>query len=219
MREIITRIKKRIGDIAFHGRHKAMILIGTDRKDTINSGYGETGQNDVDSAVIDLVVGYGSGSINPDYKTDKSRIYIAEKTDPDIYFGIEKGSEVTEEPAIIQTSDNVYLKARKKIKILNDNVSIIVEGNEITIEATDKVTIKSGQSSVVLNKDGQVSVGTGSAQEDYLALEGKTRNAFNNLILKLNALSLPVAGTTAKVPPGTFTPITNTLGTSKVKAD
>lgn len=155
IRESISRIITRLSDIAFHGRNKAMIIIGTDRKEGQDSGYGDGGENDPDSAVIDMVTGFAADQTNPNYQTDKSRIYIAEKTDPDDYFGINLGSPAEEEPSIVQISDNLYMKARNKIKILNNNVTINIDSDgNIEIESSEKAEIKVGTNKIVISSSG-----------------------------------------------------------------
>lgn len=162
IRERISRILTRISDVVMHGRAKAMILLGTDRKDTIDSGYGDGGENDPDSAVIDMVVGFEANQREPDYLTDKSRIYIAEKTNPDEYFNINVGQEVEEEPAIINVSDNLYFRARNKIKILNRKVSINIDSNgNIEITANDKAEISVGAGKISIDKNGNIELNGG----------------------------------------------------------
>lgn len=157
IREIIARITTRISDTVLHGKNKAMIVLGTDRKNTIDSGYGDGGRNDVNSAVIDMVVGYPNDARDPNFARDKSRIYIAEKTDPDENFGISLGSAVTGEPAIVQISDHIYLKARKKIKILNGNISInIDDSGNLEIVASETAQITVGSAKLILNKNGSI---------------------------------------------------------------
>lgn len=155
IREIISRIRMRLSDVNFVGRSKALITIGTDRKNEKDSGYGDGGQDDVDSAMIDLVVGHPAEATNPDLVNDKSRIYIAEKTDPDDYFQVSIGDSVTGEPAIVHISDNVYIKARNKIKILNGNVSINIDSDgNIEIESSTKAEVKVGSSKILVNSSG-----------------------------------------------------------------
>lgn len=221
IRETIARIRKRMGDVVFHGRNKAMISIGTDRKDTINSGYGEGGENDVDSAAIDMVVGFPADATQPDYDLDKSRIYIAEKTDPDDYFKIDKGGSVQGEPAIVQTSDNIYLKARSKIKILNGNTAIIIdEDGNLTIEASDGISIACGESVIKMSPNGNVSIGTGSAAEDFPALSRKTNDELESIRNLIRTLVLPLNPSgTAAGPPTIVIPPSNSVAATKVKID
>lgn len=219
--EAIRRIRKRMGDVVFHGRNKAMILIGTDRKNSITSGYGEDGEDDIDSAVIDLVVGFPADSQNPDYPNDKSRIYIAEKTDPDDYFGIEKGASVEGEPSIIQTSDNLYLKSRKKVKILNGNVSILIdEDGNLIIEASNEISIKCGESSVKMSPSGEIEMGSGSGGTGFPAMGSKTDDKIRELRNIISTLVLPLNSSgTAAGPPASPLPPTSSVSAKKVKID
>lgn len=170
--ESIKRITKRITDVVLHGRNKAMISIGTDRRDTVDSGYGDGGQNEIDSAAIDLVVGFGPDQKDPDMQNDKTRVYLSEMTDPDDYFGVSKGDAVTGEPSLVGISDNIYLKSRSKIKILNNNVSIIInENGEIEIEAQSKSEIKVGNSSILIDQAGNIELNAGQGIEGLVVTD------------------------------------------------
>ena len=160
--ENIPRFFARITDIVFPGRNRARIVIGTDRKDTVESGYGAGGENDAESATIDIVAGYGTENNNPDLINDKSRIYISGKTDPDQYFDINKGARVEGEAAIVGISDNVYLKARKKTKIIGPEYSIVIDENgdatielkSVSMSAQNSIELKTGSNKIIINSAG-----------------------------------------------------------------
>jgi hypothetical protein len=163
--ESISRFIKRTSDILFPGRNGAYILIGTDRKDLVNSGYGVGGKNEKACATIDIVAGHKGE--NPDYVNDSSRIYISQKTDADDYFEITKGEKIKGKPTIVASSDNVYLKARSGIKILNKNFSIVVsEDGTVTIESVASSKIKSGAGVIEMLPSGDITIGaeTGAAR-------------------------------------------------------
>lgn len=146
---------KRLSDIPFYGRNRARIIIGTDRKSTIDSGYGDGGQNDTEeNAAIDIVAGFRGDSPNMSFTEDKSRIYLSAKADPDDYLQNEVGEKVEGEAAILQVSDNIYLKARNKIKILGQNYSIVLEDGKCTINLTEMAEIKAGQSVIKISNSG-----------------------------------------------------------------
>lgn len=166
----VVNFIKRSGDIFFPGRNGAYILIGTDRKDTLNSGYGEGGKNDKSSAAIDIVAGYKKE--NPDYINDSSRIYISQKTDPDEYFAINAGEKITGQPSIVIKSDNVYIKPRNNFKIVNDKFSILIsEDGTINIENNQNIRIKSGQSTIDLAPSGDITLGQDSGQGKRILTE------------------------------------------------
>jgi len=170
IREKVATYIARASDIVFSGRNKSRIILGTDRQDNVNSGYGdESDDPQQGSSTIDLVAGFIDGNI--DHVNDKSRIYISEMTNPDEYFQMEDsvvtgngfGREVEKEPAIVSTSDNLYFKARKNIKIRNENITILIsEDGNIEIECQDAIKIQSGESVITLNPNGQISIGAES---------------------------------------------------------
>jgi len=129
IRDNIKNFLARVSDISFFGRNRSRIIIGTDRKNTRDSGYGDGGQNDVESSCVDLVAGFDPTSGDNDLKNDKSRIYIAEKTDPDDYFDISVGDSISGEPSVVNISDHIRIKGRKTIKIVGNQFSMIVDNN------------------------------------------------------------------------------------------
>ncbi len=160
--ENIPKFFSRISDVVFPGRNRARIVIGTDRKDTRESGYGDGGDGDVDSATIDVVAGYSPDGNNPDLVNDKSRIYISGKTKPDNYFDITKGSAVEGEAAVVIVSDNVYTKARKKTKIIGPEYSIVIDENgdavielkSVSMSAQGSIELKTGTNKIIINSAG-----------------------------------------------------------------
>lgn len=152
--EDIPRFFRRLSDYVISSRNRARIVIGTDRKNTVGSGYGDGGSNDAESATIDIVAGYGASNNDPDLQNDKSRLYVSGKTDPDDYFGISKGGAATGEPAIVGISDNVYLKARKKTKIIGPDYSITMIDGDVIVEAQNSIEVKVGSNKVKISAAG-----------------------------------------------------------------
>jgi len=146
---------KRATDIVFFGRNRSRIVIGTDRKNTPDSGYGDGGRNDVNSSSIDMVAGADPESSNMSFANDKSRVYVTEKCDPDDYLDNQVGAIVEGEPAALVVSDNVYLKSRSKTKILGPKYSIYLDqdGN-CQIVCENSIEIKVGNNVVRINSSG-----------------------------------------------------------------
>src|SRR5688572_6220851 len=125
IREVIETFRQRINDLSLIGRNGARLVLGTDRKNTITSGYGSGGKNERNSAAIDIVAGVVSG--DPSFDSDASRVYLSEKSDPDDYFGVNKGSTATGEACVGLKSDNVYVVARERIKLIRGSVCVIID--------------------------------------------------------------------------------------------
>lgn len=144
IRDRIVNYLARITDYPLLGRNRSRIVIGTDRKNTRESGFGDGGQNDVESSCVDIVAGFSPDSGDPDMINDKSRIYVCEKTNPDEYFDIQVGESVSEEPANIIISDHIRIKGRKTIKLMNSNFSIVVsENGDVAIKSAAKIVVDS----------------------------------------------------------------------------
>lgn len=145
IRDTIVAFLARTSDYIFSGRNRARIVVGTDRKDTADSGYGAGGQDDPDSSTIDIVVGFDPTSGDPDLENDKSRIYLSEKTDPDDYFNIQVGDSVTGESAGVVISDHIRVIGRKTIKIVGKDFSIniddqgnaTIKANKVVFDSSD----------------------------------------------------------------------------------
>lgn len=162
LRQVVTSFLRRASDVVYLGRFKSRIVLGSDRKDLISSGYGDGGREQQDSSCVDIVSGFDGQNV--DYENDRSRIYISEKTDPDSYFSVSKGPTQTASPAIVQKSDNVYIISRKNIKILNDNFSIIVrEDGNAEVESSSSISIKCGNSTITISPTGGISIDSGDS--------------------------------------------------------
>lgn len=171
IREVVPNFRFRDSDVPIVGRNKTRIVLGTDRKNTIDSGFGDGSRNASEGAgAIDLVVGYNTD--NSDFINDKARIYLASKTNPDEYTEINVGDEQKETSAAIVIADQVYLKARKTIKIVNGNISIVLFPNgNIEIRATGDTKIKSGNSVISMGAGGQINIGSEGGQTHRIVTE------------------------------------------------
>lgn len=169
IRDRVPRFLKRVSDYVLPGRNRSRIVLGTDRKNTANSGYGDGGKNDTESSSIDLVAGFVKE--DPAYKEDKSRVYIAEKTDPDDYFGIEEGPKATGESAVVVKSGNVYIAADSKVKIIHPNFTLVVTSEGVEIKAT-KIKMKAGDGTLEILQDGTVNIGSDTGIPKRILTEG-----------------------------------------------
>lgn len=155
IRETFRAFAARFTDVVFHGRNRSRIVIGTDRKQARDTGYGDEGEGEAESASIDLVAGFDGNSGDPSFVNDKGRIYITAKCDPDNYIENDKGEAVEGEAANIHVSDNHYIKARNKVKIVNDNYSIVLnQDGTVEIECSSAITIKADSNKILINSTG-----------------------------------------------------------------
>lgn len=169
--EEIPRFIRRLSDLVHLGRNGARIVLGTDRKDTITSGYGDGSENaSTGAGAIDIVAGYREENVN--FDSDSSRIYLSAKSNPDEYLQMELGDAQEETPSILLRTDQFYIKTRQFIKIKNPKVSILINPNgDLTIEAEGNTKIKSGNSVLQMNKDGSINVGAESGTERRILTE------------------------------------------------
>tara|TARA_R110000796_G_scaffold16996_1_gene52587 strand:+ start:1713 stop:2699 length:987 start_codon:yes stop_codon:yes gene_type:complete len=134
----------------YQGQNNNWIVFGRDRPGPIGSGYGGIGADAASS--IDLVVGRAGREArnvdendativaDNDFKSDSARIYISERTDIDINFGIVPGrvGNPTGRSGIGIKADNVRILAREGIKF---------------VTRPDDTNSKGGKTDVVLGVD------------------------------------------------------------------
>lgn len=134
--------------------NNAFIVFGKDRPSGLNTGYGGNGHTQ--AAAIDIVVGryssiqYGAGTANgantiqpvdSNYVHDAARIYISQKTDVDINFGLASGKVGN-------------AKGRSAIALKADGIRIIArEGVKIVSSGTDKNNSQGGDSTATVGVD------------------------------------------------------------------
>lgn len=160
IRETIVRFLRRTSDTILMGRNAARIVVGTDRKDTPESGYGDGSENaSIGAGAIDIVAGYSEENLN--FDRDASRIYLSAKSNPDEYLNINLGDAQEETPCILLRTDQLYIKARQFIKIRNENATILItpDGN-IEVTADKNTKIKSGNSTILMKENGDINIGS-----------------------------------------------------------
>ena len=128
------------------GQNSSYIVLGRDRVNSMQSGYGGTGA--VQSSMIDLVVGRmgseGNKSqdedgediyCNPSFTKDAARIYISQKTDIDDNFSLAAGKVGLSKSrsAIAMKADAVRIIGREGIKLITRGDRKNSRGGDISI--------------------------------------------------------------------------------------
>ena len=117
-------------ETVYSGQNNCQIVLGRDRPGPIGTGYGGMGASS--AASIDMVVGrtgrearnVGDSDVTlvaeNDYKSDSARIYISERTDIDVNFGITPGriGNAPGRSGIGIKADNIRIIAREGIKLV-----------------------------------------------------------------------------------------------------
>jgi len=129
-----------------YSKGNAFIVLGLDRPSNIFSGFG--GGKNTHCAAIDLVAGRlgarGARSTksgkavnaDPNFRSDAARVYISQKSDPDGYFGLVKGTvgnTSTKSPrsTVAIKADTVRVIARENIKLVTRTDSQNAQGAEL----------------------------------------------------------------------------------------
>jgi hypothetical protein len=152
--EAVPRFKKRPGDVAIEGSNNTLIVLGRDRTGSLVSKELKKG-----AGTIDIVAGRGQtqptsglkilndikneelskhGSSlskeegNPDFKNDKSRIYVSQNTKVDENFNLKSNNSTLKKDPIndSETGDAGIIVKSDKIRIIARNdLQIIVSGD------------------------------------------------------------------------------------------
>ena len=146
------------------GQNGASIVFGTDRNDTLVSGFGAIG---LPSESMDLVVGRlassnkGEGEDNcfitgPNFNADAARIYISRLTDVDLYFGIDVAQSSAQKglSGVGIKADQVRIVGREGIKIVTGAMKLD-KGEEVNslggkIPVAPKIDLMAGNSEEAL---------------------------------------------------------------------
>lgn len=118
---------KTSGEKVFEGITSTRIVLGSDRKDVIGSGYGGLGEKG--SGTIDLVAEPVLSLYDPktdkqycdvSFKYDAARVYIAGKTNIDDYFGLNDSEGLSKgRSSVALFSDCTRIFARQDVRIVS----------------------------------------------------------------------------------------------------
>ena len=155
--EVVPSLRRRLLDLTLANENNATIWLGVDRPPTDNDYKEDALPNKGKpySGTIDLTT--GRNSRNPNYDTDKSRIYVSSKTKGDTNFGLTEegflveGDTILEENEegqayIVAKSDSIRIIAREDVRIQNQNsnASITMKSNgDIIIHTPEQIKIGS----------------------------------------------------------------------------
>ena len=150
------------------GQNGASIVFGTDRKDTLVSGFGVEG---LPSECVDVVVGRLAGApdenglygmpkncliTGPNFNADAARIYISRLTDVDLYFGIDVAQPDPRRglSGIGIKADQVRLVGREGVKIVTGRMKLD-RGEEVNslggkIPVAPKIDLMAGNDASML---------------------------------------------------------------------
>lgn len=126
----VPEFNSRVGDRIIHGSNNSAIILSRDRVDTVDSGAREK------AGMVDIVVGRSGKDLS--MADDSARVMVTMKSDIDSNFSIDAGEGTGEASAVVAKGDQLRLVAREGIKIV----------------------VESGTTSIVIDKDGKVSIET-----------------------------------------------------------
>ncbi len=148
--ESVKWLKRRFDEIVSEGRNKVRVIIGTDRKNTIDSGYGSGGANDKESGAYIVTVGGDEEDIN--LTEDDVVLFLSGKSDPDDYFAVDMGAEKKEASLAALSAANVYFIAKDSIKLYRNGYVLNMTSDGIIIERKDGPKITLNQNGIVVGQ-------------------------------------------------------------------
>lgn len=164
--ESFATFNKAESENVLEGENNTYIVLGRDRPASKASGYG--GQGATGAGAIDLVAGRlgykASDAIiaDPNFKDDAARIYISQKTDIDLNFGLTKGhvGQSKTRSGIGIKADSIRLIARQGIKLVTGtDEKNSLGGDIVEIRGIDLIAGNDDGNEVFLTPDrGQVTV-------------------------------------------------------------
>lgn len=143
LREPLPNFVKAACETVMSGANNSAIVLGRDRPASRLSGYG--GKGDTQCGMIDLCVGRMASTpksqdadgnaiwVDPDFKVDSARVYIAQKTDVDENFGLKSGvvGNTTAKSAIGMKADGIRMVAREGIKLVTKTDAKNSQGGDV----------------------------------------------------------------------------------------
>ena len=152
--ESVPRFKKRPGDVVLEGSNNTLIVLGRDR-----NGSASTAELKKNSGTIDIVSGRGQTDLtsgnkvindlvneelskhgsslkrnegNPDFKNDKSRIYVSQNTKVDENFDLAKNNSTLKKDPISDSDvgdSGIVIKSDKVRILARSDLQIVVTSN------------------------------------------------------------------------------------------
>ena len=164
-----TKFSKDSGSIDIvAGRGQSSETFGKQRPVTSTTGAkgqtkGPVLRKEIDKSTENLKDAEG----DPDYKSDRSRILVSQRTSPDKYFGLESNKDFNIEDsssgdaAIVIKSDKVRLIARSDIQILVTGFDGVKSPTDADIKSESSDSSKWG--SITINSKGEIIIKPGSS--------------------------------------------------------
>jgi len=131
--EDVPRVSRREGDNLVAGQNNSTILLGRDRMDGVDSGYGD----EKGCGAMHLVVGRKAEDLK--VESDAATIYMSAKTDPDAQAGTAGVGKFNDEgkSGIVMRADCVRISPRNSFKIsvgkaymtISSDGSIVIDGD------------------------------------------------------------------------------------------
>lgn len=147
--EDVPRMSRRVGDNVVAGANNSTIVLGRDRIDGVDSGYGTVAHSDKGTSAgsIHLVVGRKGEDF--DFQGDAATLYLSQRNDPDTVAETGAiGSAKTSKSAIVGRADCMRMVSREDFKLsvgkayltVSSDGKIVLEGDiQLGADAADRI--------------------------------------------------------------------------------
>lgn len=123
--EDVPRLSRRVGDSVLGGSNNSTILLGRDRIDTVDSGYGSQKSDGGGKGCGAMHLIVGRGGENPSIDSDAATVYLSTKTDVD---SSSKGVA-----GILMRADCIRLTPRNDFKVTVRSDYALLDGSQVVI--------------------------------------------------------------------------------------
>lgn len=134
--EDVPRLLRREGDMMVAGANNSAILLGRDRPNGIDSGYGSIDSDGSGKGAGSIHLTVGRSSEDPSVLDDRGTVYVSAKTDPDLSAGTESiGEKRKAVSGIVMRADCMRISSRVDFKVSVGKAYLIIDSSgAVTIE-------------------------------------------------------------------------------------
>lgn len=147
--ENVPTFTRRVGDRVIEGSNNSMVILGTDRVDTLDSGLGHPNSPGGGKLAGSIHIVVGREAENPNFNTDKAFMYLSMKTNADENMNTgnipsKHGVTSNGTSAAMIKADVTRIVSRQNIKLVVGRSSILITDGEIVL---DSPSIRFGKNS------------------------------------------------------------------------
>lgn len=134
IKEDVPSFLKRQGDRVVAGSNNNMLIFGTDRVSTLESGHGHVNSSNKGVGAGSMYAVVGMVGENYSLKDDKTFIYMSMKNDVDNNISSKEEFVTNNVPSMILKSDSIRMLARNDFKIIVGDAYITIKNGKVVVD-------------------------------------------------------------------------------------